>query len=122
MSVCSPSTPMAISPPAAACWPRSPIPEARVCRPPSEQICDGVAVAAHRSDMVGHAPAGHALVVVAGEGVVQRDMRDARLLPEADFLSPVVFGAGAGRGPDFEANRRRIASFGFHQAAQLVEF
>jgi hypothetical protein len=28
MSACSPSTPMAISPAATACWPRSPIPEA----------------------------------------------------------------------------------------------
>jgi hypothetical protein len=64
--------------------------------PPLEQIGDGVAVAAHRADMVGHAPAGHALVVVAAEGVVQRDMRDACLLPEADFLAPVLFGACAG--------------------------
>ena len=62
-------------------------------RSPSEQIGDGVAVAAHRVDMVGHAPAGHALVVIAAKGVVQRDMRDARLLPEADFLAPVLFGA-----------------------------
>jgi hypothetical protein len=96
MSVCSPSTRMAISPPATACWPRSPIPEARVCSSPSEQIGDGVAVAAHRVDMVGHAPAGHALVVVAAKGVVQRDMRDAHLFPEADFLAPVLFGACAG--------------------------
>ena len=56
--------------------------------------------------MVGHAPAGHALVVVAAEGVVQRDMRDAGLLPEADLLAPVIFSTSAGRGPDFEANRR----------------
>jgi hypothetical protein len=32
-------------------------------------------------------------VVVSAEGVVQRDMRDARLLPEADFLAPILFGA-----------------------------
>src|SRR3984893_17140773 len=108
MYVCSPFTRMVISPPATACWPRSPIPEARVCRSPSEQIRDSVAVAAHRVDMVGHAPAGHALVVVAAKGVVQRDMRDARLFPEADFLAPVLFGACAGRGPDFEADRGRI--------------
>ena len=62
----------------------------------SEQIGDGVAVAAHRVDVVGHAAAGHALVVVAAKSVVQRDMRDAGLLPEADFLAPVLFGAGAG--------------------------
>src|SRR3984957_9173896 len=116
--VCNPFTRMAISPPATVCWPYSSIPEARLCRLPSEQIGDGVAVAAHRVDMVGHASAGHALVVIAGEGVVQRDMRNACLLPEADFLAPVLFGASAGRGPDFETNRRRIASLGFHQAAQ----
>src|SRR5580698_9083690 len=51
-----------------------------------EQIGNRVAVAAHGADMVGHAAAGHALVVVAAEGVVQRDMGDARLLPEAEFL------------------------------------
>jgi hypothetical protein len=49
-------------------------------------------------------------------------MRDAGFLPEADFLAPVLFGTCAGRGPDFEADRPRIASFGFDQAAQLVEF
>src|ERR1700746_462165 len=32
MSVCSLSTRMAISPPATACWPRSPIPETKMCR------------------------------------------------------------------------------------------
>src|SRR3954452_10529528 len=47
--------------------------------------------------MVAHAPAGHALVVVAAKSVVQRDMRDTGLLPEADFLAPVLFGACAGR-------------------------
>src|SRR6185312_140939 len=109
MSVCSPFTRMAISPPATACWPCSPIPEARLCRL-SEQIGDSVAVAAHGVNMVGHAPAGHALVVIAAEGVVQRDVRDARLLPEADFLAPVFFGACAGRGPDFKADRGRIPS------------
>jgi len=57
---------------------------------------DGVAVAAHRADMVGHAPAGHALVVVSAEGVVQRDVGDACLLPEVDFLAPVLFGARTG--------------------------
>jgi hypothetical protein len=46
--------------------------------------------------MVGHTPAGHALVVVATKRVVQRDMRDACLLPEADFLAPVFLGACAG--------------------------
>ena len=56
MSVCNPSTRMAISPPATACWPRSPIPEARASRFGSDQIGDGVAVAAHRVDMIGHAP------------------------------------------------------------------
>jgi hypothetical protein len=91
--LCSPSTQMAISPPATACWPRSPIP-ARV--PPSEQIGDGVAVAAHRVDMVAHAPARHALVVIAAKSVVQRDMCDTRLLPEADFLAPVLLCACAG--------------------------
>src|SRR4051794_31127371 len=116
MSACSRSMPTAISPPVTACWLRSPIRES------SEQIGDRVAVAAHGIDVVGHAPAGHALVVIAAKRVVQRDMRDAGFLPEADFLTPVLFGAGAGRGPDFEANRGRIASFGFHQAAQLVEF
>src|ERR1700751_1974806 len=70
--------------------------DAPVRRSPSEQIGDGVAVAAHRVDMAGHAPAGHALVMVAGEGVVQRNMRDARLLPEADFLAPILFGSCAG--------------------------
>src|SRR5690242_13003331 len=72
--------------------------------------------------MVGHAPAGHALVVVAAEGVMQRDMRDAGLLPEVDFLAPVLLRASASRGPDFEADRGRIASLGFDQATQLVEF
>jgi hypothetical protein len=51
--------------------------------PPSEQIGNGVAVAAHRVDMVGHVPAGHALVVVAAEGIVQRDMREARAVQTA---------------------------------------
>jgi len=91
-----PSTQMVISPPATACWQPSPIPEARVCRPPSEQVGDSVAVAAHGVDMIFHAPAGHALVVIAAEGVVQRDMRDAGLFPEADFLAPVLFVACAG--------------------------
>src|SRR5262249_45304827 len=50
------------------------------------------------------------------ESVVQRDMRDACLLPEGDFLAPFLFGACAGCGPGFEANRGLIPSLGFHQA------
>src|SRR5689334_19927707 len=84
MSACSRSMRKAISPPATACWLRSPIPET------SEQIGDGVAVAAHGVDMVAHAAAGHALVVVAAKRVVQGDMRNTRLLPETDFLAPLL--------------------------------
>ena len=68
----------------------------RARRSSLEQIGDRMAVAAHGADMVAHAPAGHALVVIAAESVVQRHMGDARLLPEADFLAPVLFSACAG--------------------------
>src|SRR3954449_1745984 len=43
--------------------------------------------------MVAYGPAGHALVMIAAKGVVQGHMRDARFLPETDFLAPVPFGA-----------------------------
>jgi hypothetical protein len=52
-----------------------------------------------------------ALVVAALEGAIDREVSDARTLPEAELFAPTRLVAGAGGNPDLDANAGGVAAF-----------
>src|SRR5689334_17664742 len=71
--------------------------------------------------MLRGASAANASVVLADEGRVRSHMRDPGVLPESDFLPPVILVAGTRRDPDFEAHILRSAAGFRDQRAQRRE-
>src|SRR6266545_373542 len=86
-----------------------------------EKVRHRRAIAGDRVEVLGVALAGNALVMVADVGRMAGDVGHAGLLPETEFLAPVVGRALAGRHPDLQPDRRRVAPLGLDQLAQLVE-
>src|SRR6266542_1847567 len=77
-----------------------------------EKVRHRRAIAGDRVEVLGVALAGNALVMVADVGRMAGDVGHAGLLPETEFLAPVVGRALAGRHPDLQPDRRRVAPLG----------
>src|SRR5262245_42921538 len=78
-------------------------------------------VASDRLEVVVVGLAGDALMDGTGERRVRQHMTAARLLPERDFLAPVIGRALAGRDPDLEADVLGPAALSLDHAAQPLE-
>src|SRR5437764_10040309 len=86
-----------------------------------QQVLHRLAVARDRAEVIVVGLALDALVDRAGEGRVGQNMRAAGLLPERDFLAPVVLVALAWGDPDLEPDILGFAAGLADQAAQPLE-
>src|SRR3984957_6797839 len=84
-----------------------------------QQTLDRRLVAGDRGEVLGRRLAGDALVVGAGVGRMDGGVGDAGVLPELDFLAPLVGAAGARRDPDFEPEIVWVAAIFAQEAAQF---
>src|ERR1700757_2184926 len=104
-----------------ATWTGPHEPTAFCARRSLKLVGDGPMVAPYRRQLIGHAVARNALVVAAGEGRRQADVRGAGFFPEVGFLGPIRLGPGSHRNPDLDPDLCRVAARLLGQATQPAE-
>jgi hypothetical protein len=67
-------------------------------------------------------PRGDALVMVPVKGAIERDVSDARVLPEPKFIAPTRLVAGGSGDSDLDAEAGGVAALLFGIGAQFGEF